>query len=45
MKEIWEKIGLACIDLGSLSQGGLLQQIGGPLAGLNLNLLDQYTVR
>lgn len=44
LKEIWEKIGFACIDLGSLSQGGLLQQIGGPLAGLNLNLLDQYTV-
>lgn len=45
LQEIWENLGFACIDLGSLSQGGLLQQIGGPLAGLNLNLLERYSVR
>ncbi|MGQ7887439.1 NADPH-dependent F420 reductase [Paenibacillus sp. WC2504] len=42
--EIWEGIGFACIDLGSLSHGGSLQQIGGPLAGLNLNLLEKFIV-
>lgn len=43
LQEIWENIGFACIDLGSLRQGGLLQQIGGPLAGLSLNLLERYS--
>ncbi|WP_219837265.1 NADPH-dependent F420 reductase [Paenibacillus sp. R14(2021)] len=43
-QEIWEGIGFACIDLGPLSQGGSLQQIGGPLAGLNLNFLEKFCV-
>jgi predicted dinucleotide-binding enzyme len=33
---ILKDIGFATIDLGSLHDGGRMQQAGGPLAGLNL---------
>jgi predicted dinucleotide-binding enzyme len=33
---ILEERGFALIDLGSLREGGKIQQVGGPLAGLNL---------
>lgn len=38
---VLEAVGFACVDLGSLSVGGRMQQVGGPLAGLNLNLLER----
>jgi predicted dinucleotide-binding enzyme len=40
VKEIANRIGFADIDLGDLSQGGKLQQFGGPLPALNLIKLD-----
>jgi predicted dinucleotide-binding enzyme len=36
VRKIIEKIGFAPVDLGSLEIGGLLQQAGNPLAGINL---------
>jgi predicted dinucleotide-binding enzyme len=33
---LFEDAGFAAVDLGYLDTGGTLQQIGGPLAGLNL---------
>ena len=36
VREILEKAGFATIDLGTLKDGGKLQQFGGALAGLNL---------
>src|SRR6266576_3256380 len=33
---LFEDAGFAAIDLGSLSAGGAMQQVGGPLAGVNL---------
>jgi 8-hydroxy-5-deazaflavin:NADPH oxidoreductase len=33
-------MGYAPVDLGSLASGGALQQIGGPLAGLDLRVAD-----
>lgn len=34
--EILKQFGYATADLGSLKEGGLIQQVGGPLAGLDL---------
>lgn len=33
---LFEAAGFFAIDLGGLSRGGVMQQVGGPLAGLNL---------
>jgi 8-hydroxy-5-deazaflavin:NADPH oxidoreductase len=33
---LFEDAGFAAIDLGSLATGGAMQQLGGPLAGVNL---------
>lgn len=38
-----EEVGLVAIDLGSLAVGGRLQQLGGPLAGARLHLLERFT--
>lgn len=40
VSEMLKRVGFAPIDLGSLREGGKLQQSGGPLAGINLALLD-----
>jgi len=39
--EVIDQIGFAAVDLGTLAVGGRLQQVGGPLAGLNLTLVDR----
>lgn len=44
LRLVLEQIGFACVDLGSLAAGGRLQQIGGPLAGLNLTLEDRLVL-
>jgi predicted dinucleotide-binding enzyme len=36
MISLFEDAGFVAIDLGSLSAGGAMQQVGAPLAGVNL---------
>ena len=38
--ELLKRIGFAPIDVGTLREGGKLHQSGGPLAGINVALLD-----
>jgi len=40
---LFEDAGFAAIDLGALVAGGAMQQLGGPLAGVNLIQLPQAT--
>ena len=40
---LFEDAGFAAIDLGGLATGGAMQQVGGPLAGVNLIRLEQAT--
>ena len=40
--EVLEQVGFAAVDLGALAIGGRLQQLGGPLAALNLILADRF---
>lgn len=42
--DVIEEVGFAAVDLGTLAIGGRLQQVGGPLAGLNLTLVDRLTL-
>ncbi|XXY22014.1 NAD(P)-binding domain-containing protein [Sorangium sp. So ce216] len=44
LRTVLEGIGFACVDLGSLAVGGRLQQVGGPLAGLNLVLQGRFPI-
>lgn len=44
LSEVLEQVGFAPVDLGTLAIGGRLQQVGGPLAGLNLTLSDRYVL-
>ncbi|MEI9942238.1 MAG: NADPH-dependent F420 reductase [Pseudomonadota bacterium] len=39
-----EQVGLSAVDLGSLAVGGRLQQLGGPLAGIRLNLVERFAL-
>ncbi len=39
-----EEMGFPVLDLGSLATGGRLQQVGGPLGGVRLELTDRFTV-
>lgn len=43
IRDLIEQIGLCAIDLGSLSVGGRLQQLGGPLAGVRLNFIERFS--
>jgi predicted dinucleotide-binding enzyme len=38
---LFEAAGFFAIDLGGLSRGGVMQQVGGPLAGMNLIRLSE----
>ena len=40
VSSILRELGFAPVDLGGLADGGLIQQVGGPLAGLNLLKVD-----
>ncbi|WP_180902399.1 NADPH-dependent F420 reductase [Martelella soudanensis] len=42
--DVLEQVGFAAVDLGTLAIGGRQQQIGGPLAGLNLTLKDRFVL-
>lgn len=44
LSEVLEQLGFAAVDLGPLETGGRLQQVGGPLAGLNLTLVDRFVL-
>lgn len=44
LAEVLEQVGFAAVDLGSLAIGGRQQQVGGPLAGLNLTLADRLVL-
>ena len=41
--ELFENAGFSAVDLGDLATGGALQQVGGPLSGLNLIRLPERT--
>ena len=44
LSEVLEEVGFAAVDVGSLAIGGSLQQVGGPLAALNLVLMDRFVL-
>lgn len=44
LNEVIEQVGFAAVDLGTLAIGGRQQQVGGPLAGLNLTLVDRFVL-
>ncbi len=44
LSEVLEQVGFAAVDLGTLAIGGRQQQVGGPLAGLNLTLVDRFVL-
>ncbi|CAN7600688.1 NADPH-dependent F420 reductase [Neorhizobium sp. LjRoot104] len=44
LSEVLEQAGFAAVDLGTLAIGGRQQQVGGPLAGLNLTLHDPFVL-
>ena len=39
-----DEIGFCSLDLGSLAVGGRLYQLGGPLLGVNLSLIDRFVL-
>lgn len=41
---VLEEVDFATVDLGTLAIGGRQQQLGGPLAGLNLTLKDRFVL-
>lgn len=41
---VLDEVGFAAVDLGTLAVGGRQQQVGGPLAGLNLTLEDRFVL-
>lgn len=44
VSDLIEQMGFSPIDIGSLAVGGRLQQLGGPLAGVNLVLTERFTL-
>jgi predicted dinucleotide-binding enzyme len=42
--DLIEEIGFYSLDLGSLAEGGRLQQTGGPLVGVNLTFNDRFVL-
>lgn len=42
--DVLEQVGFAAVDLGTRAIGGRQQQVGGPLAGLNLTLVDRFVL-
>jgi 8-hydroxy-5-deazaflavin:NADPH oxidoreductase len=44
ISDLIEQIGFSCADLGSLSIGGRLQQLGGSLAGIRLTFSERFVL-
>jgi predicted dinucleotide-binding enzyme len=44
VSDLIEEIGFRSLDLGSLAIGGRLQQLGGPLSGVNLTFSERFVL-
>ena len=44
LNDLIEQVGFSCVDLGPLAIGGRLQQLGGPLAGINLTFTERFVL-
>jgi predicted dinucleotide-binding enzyme len=44
VSDLIEEIGFCSLDLGSLAVGGRLQQLGGPLAAVNLTFSERFVL-
>src|ERR1700722_15576743 len=44
LNDLIEQVGFSCVDLGSLSIGGRLQQLGGPPAGIKLTFTERFVL-
>lgn len=44
VSDLIEEIGFCSLDLGSLAVRGRLQQLGGPLAGVNLTFSERFVL-
>ena len=44
VSDLIEEIGFCSLDLGSLGVGGRLQQLGGPLLGVNLTFSERFVL-
>ncbi len=44
ISDLIERVGLSCIDLGSLAVGGRLQQLGGALGGVRLTFTERLAL-
>jgi predicted dinucleotide-binding enzyme len=44
VSDLTSEMGFEPIDLGSLENGGRLQQLGGPLAGVRLNFIERFVL-
>jgi predicted dinucleotide-binding enzyme len=44
LNDLIEQVGFSCVDLGPLAIGGRLQQLGGPLAGINLAFTERFVL-
>lgn len=44
VSELIDDVGFCSLDLGTLVDGGRLYQLGGPLLGVNLSLVDRFTL-
>ncbi|HEX7894992.1 MAG TPA: NAD(P)-binding domain-containing protein [Terriglobales bacterium] len=44
LSDLIDEVGFCSLDLGSLADGGRLFQLGGPLLGVNLSLVDRFVL-
>ena len=44
IQDLIDQVGFEAVDLGSLSVGGRLQQVGGPLAAIKLNFVERFVL-
>jgi len=44
VSDLIDEMGFYSLDLGSLAQGGRLQQTGGPLVGIDLTFRDRFVI-
>lgn len=44
VSELIDEMGFYSLDLGSLADGGRLQQTGGPLVGIDLTFRDRFVL-
>jgi predicted dinucleotide-binding enzyme len=44
LSDLIDEVGFCSLDLGSLADGGRLFQLGGPLLGVNLSMVDRFVL-